>query len=254
MDPYLEPHWLDVHGSLVILGRNALNDLLPDELIARSDERVGVEADESKTRRIGPDVRVFEPLCPGTATAVALQRDVDLAPYRLKSISDPIVERYIEIIESTGGRLVTVIEFLSPTNKQGEGLREFVRKREELLAGQVNVVEVDLNRSGNWQALIAPNRCPGQAMAPYRAMIRTATDPRTVHLHPFSLRQPLPAIKIPLRPRETPVELPLQPLIEQAYHYGRYARTIDYSKPPEPPLDPDEAAWADQLLRPLVQG
>ena len=48
---------------------------------------------------------------------MASQPDVDLAPYRLKSISDPIVERYIEFLDSTGRRLITVIEFLSPTNK-----------------------------------------------------------------------------------------------------------------------------------------
>jgi hypothetical protein len=31
MDPYLEPHWLDVHASLAIGSRDSLNEQLPDD-------------------------------------------------------------------------------------------------------------------------------------------------------------------------------------------------------------------------------
>jgi len=33
------------------------------------------------------------------------------------------------------------------------------------------------------------------------------------------------------------------------YDRGRYRLRIDYSGPPEPPLAPDDEAWADRLLR-----
>ena len=45
------------------------------------------------------------------------------------------------------------------------------------------------------------------------------------------------------------MELALQPLLDQAYQDGRYARTIDYARDAEPPLEPASAAWADELLR-----
>src|SRR5437870_5470584 len=61
MDPYLEAHWLDVHGSLVIGAKNALNDRLPDDLAASSEERISVESEGDVERRFHPDVRVFEP-------------------------------------------------------------------------------------------------------------------------------------------------------------------------------------------------
>jgi len=44
------------------------------------------------------------------------------------------------------------------------------------------------------------------------------------------------------------VPLDLQALITQVYRQGRYD-DIDYTVPPLPPLDPDDTAWADELLR-----
>jgi hypothetical protein len=43
--------------------------------------------------------------------------------------------------------------------------------------------------------------------------------------------------------------LELQPLLDRAYDNGRYARRIDYHRDLEPPLDAQDAAWADQMLR-----
>jgi len=44
MDPYLEAHWLDVHSRLVAYAADALNEVLPETLVARMEERVAVEA------------------------------------------------------------------------------------------------------------------------------------------------------------------------------------------------------------------
>jgi hypothetical protein len=56
-------------------------------------------------------------------------------------------------------------------------------------------------------------------------------------------------IRIPLRADDSDIVLDLQELIDQAYESGRYDRTIDYTIPPLPDLDPDDAEWADQLLK-----
>ena len=42
--------------------------------------------------------------------------------------------------------------------------------------------------------------------------------------------------------------LELQPLVNEAYRNGTYEDT-DYRRDPVPPLDPEDAAWADALLR-----
>lgn len=250
MDPYLERHWLDVHASLITSSRNALNARLPEDLIARAEERVDVEAAPRDAlgrgrRKVGPDVRVFETVSDGTAppgggTAVAI------APYRLELLDDPVTERYIEIIDVRGGeKLITVIEFVGPTNKT-DGLPAFVRKRNELLSGGVNFVEIDLVRAGDWERLLRPHGCPPEA---FSAVFRFPGDSTTAYLHPMPLRQALPTINIPLRPGDQPCELPLQPLIDDAYKNSRYGSTIDYRRPCEPPLEDEDAAWVDELLR-----
>ena len=253
MDPYLERYWRDVHTALIAYSRDDLNQRLPDDLIARAEERMEVEAeageaDEQGYRRpMAPDVGVF-----GSAEEfpdwAASGGAVALAPFRLELLQEPLVERFIQIIDSRGGeKLITVVEFISPTNKS-EGLADFVKKREELLTGGVSVVEIDLVREGNWRRLLA-RPCPPDAVATYRATLRLPGNPQDVYLHPFSLREPMPTIKIPLRRGEAPAELPLQPLIDQAYRNGRYARALDYRRPCDPPLEGEEETWADGLLR-----
>jgi hypothetical protein len=246
MDPYVEPHWQDIHTTLISDARRALNQSLPPGLVARVEERVAVEADDQYLRRIAPDVRVFSPASADpdhSAGSIMIE-----APFKLVVDLDPILERFIRIIDQDG-TLITVIEFLSPANKQGSGLADYHEKRKELLTAGVHVVEIDLVRTGDWRALMRPERCPADAISTYRAVVRTSGARPAGYLFPIPLRQPLPQIPIPLRPAEQPVQLRLQSLFEDVYQDGRYDQTIDYSQPLDPPLQSDDAAWADQLLK-----
>ena len=245
MDPYLERHWLDVHTILAAEIRRALNKVLPRGLVARVEERMAVESEEVEAV-IRPDVRVFESEAPEGATgggSVVLD-----APYKLVVELDPIVERFIRVLDESGS-VITVIEIISPTNKRQPGLHAFREKRSELVRSGVHVVEVDLVRAGDWRALMRPERCPAEAVTMYRATARTAGSRRGGYLFPFGLRDVLPSIPIPLRLTDTPVMLPLRPLIDAVCEDGRYAETIDYRQPPDPPLDAQDEAWADALLR-----
>jgi hypothetical protein len=71
-----------------------------------------------------------------------------------------------------------------------------------------------------------------------------------LELFPFTVRDPLPCIPVPLREGEREVPLDLQYVFTLAYDSGPYRRgAVDYAQPPEPPLPADQAEWADQLLR-----
>jgi hypothetical protein len=37
-------------------------------------------------------------------------------------------------------------------------------------------------------------------------------------------------------------------LVDDCYERGRYDSAIDYTKPPQPPLPEEEAAWAGETL------
>lgn len=241
MDPYLEPHCLDVYTRLVTYSADELNRVLPVSLVARAEERVAIGADLEESREIGPDVRVFSPASsdPSVETATIA---ID-APFKLVLETDPITERFIRILDS-GGELITVIEFISPTNKLG-GLEAYREKRQELLSAGVKVVEIDLTRKGNWRALLRPHVCPPEAVADYRATIRTS--PMIAYLYPMPLRSRLADIQIPLRAKDPRILLPLQKLVDQVYLNGRYASTIRYEQPCEPQLGDGDEAWAKQM-------
>jgi hypothetical protein len=246
IDPYLEPHWLDVHSKLATYGADELNRVLPQSLVARVEERVAIETDWEVARLVGPDVRVFSPAASDAAPPGAVAAVAD-APFKLVVDLDPIIQRHIRIIDESG-RLVSVIEFISPTNKVGEGLDAYRRKRDELLEGGVNLVEVDLVRHGDWRSLLRPHVCPAEAVSTYRTTVRLPPG-RTVFLYPATLRAPLADVPVPLRADDPRVVIPLQRLIRSVYANGRYALTLDYRRPCDPALEPGDAAWSDDLLR-----
>src|SRR5208282_2552106 len=101
MDPYLEAHWRDVHASLVIYIRDALQDGLPSELRARVEERVVMETDEGIGNSLFPDVRVIErgpPRQPPVSTASARSES---RPLIVEAESEPLTETFIEIIDAS---------------------------------------------------------------------------------------------------------------------------------------------------------
>jgi hypothetical protein len=68
-------------------------------------------------------------------------------------------------------------------------------------------------------------------------------------LYPIRLIGRLPVIPIPLKPEDPDARLDLQAVLDAAYDRAGYDLEIDYRKEPEPQLDGELAAWADELLR-----
>lgn len=67
---------------------------------------------------------------------------------------------------------------------------------------------------------------------------------------PFTVRDWLPCIPIPLREGGSELVLDLQFVFNQSYDAGPYLRgAVDYSASPDPPLRPEDVTWAQGLLR-----
>jgi hypothetical protein len=159
-------------------------------------------------------------------------------------------QRYLRIIDAkSGNRLVTAIEFLSPTNKKTKAGRTAYRKKQrELTGAAVNLVEIDLLREGQY-VLVAPQASvPLKYQRPYRVCVFRASRPDQAEVYSVSLRKPLPSIRIPLRETDADVSLDLQKLVDQSYQDGGY-EDIDYKSDPVPPLSAADEKWADALLR-----
>jgi hypothetical protein len=251
MDPYLEQNWGDVHNSLITYTRNALQRQLPATLRARSEERVVLETDEGiEPFGRSPDVHVVERRQPfanshsAATTAIAEPTIVDAGP-------EFVTERYIQIIDiASGNRVVTIIEFLSPSNKRpGAGRKQYLEKQESICQSDTNLVEVDLIRTGVHALAVALQNIPTALRTLYKVCVRRATEPTKAEIYSMPLHNPLRTSKIPLRPTDNDVQLDLQSLIDQCYADGGYDDDVDYEKEPVPPLGEDDAVWADQLLR-----
>ena len=143
MDPYLEAHWRDVHASLVIYARDALQALLPDPLRARVEERVLLATPQGRRDSPRyPDVRVVE-YAPKRERAGRPQAGVAVAEPRLVKTADQSpTETFLEIIDrESGNRVVTVIEFLSPSNKSpGPNREQYLRKQREVCSSESSVI------------------------------------------------------------------------------------------------------------------
>lgn len=254
MDPYLEAHWRDVHARLVIYASDALQGALPHGLRARVEESVLLETPQGiGDHPLFPDVRVVEYTAkrglearPGAGPALA-------EPLRVKVTQEPVTETFLEIIDrESGNRVVTVIEFLSPSNKSpGPNREQYLRKQQEVCSSDANLVEIDLNRFGR-HTLAFPLESIGPVVrTAYMACVRRATQRDEAEVYPMPLWERLPIVKVPLRPGDADVPLDLQALVEQCYRNGGYEGTLDYRTPPDPPLLGAEKEWADGRLHEL---
>jgi hypothetical protein len=250
MNPFFEQRWRDAHSSLVTYVRDALQERLPPDLVAGAEEEIlTIGAGESPaTYRL--DVRVREPLAlkePGAAEA-ALAPSPRATTEPIRVLLEDEIERWLEIHDETG-RLVSVLELLSPSNKLESADRDrYLRKRRSFVGSRVNLVEIDLVRQGAPVFPRAVLRVLDPAGASYAVCVFRATRPGEQEVYPIRLRERLPAIRVPLRPTDADVVLDLQPLIDQCHERGRY-HLLNYRLALNPPLPSEDAAWAEQLLR-----
>ena len=245
MDPYLEQHWRDVHQRLCTYACDALQPQVRPALVARLEERLLVET-ETEQRSIYPDVKIVERR-PSRLAGTGTEGDIAVVePMIVRGEAEPAFEGFIQIVDQTsGGKLVTVIEVLSPSNKYpGEGHKTYKQKQRELAEARVSLVEIDLLRSGEWTVGTQRRRVPP---SPYRVSVHRGWKGDEYEYWAIYLDQRLPTIRIPLREQDNDAHLDLQALIDQVYANGAYD-SLDYKKPAAPPLEGAEANWADELL------
>jgi hypothetical protein len=250
MDPWVESaeNFRDLHNSLITYLREALNASLPKGYVARGTQLVWVD-DELRRE---PDVGVFgsgdKPDGEPTGWS-ALAGTVAVAE---QTIPEPWEQPYLEIFTAEGKRLVTMVEVLSLSNKRAgdNGRVSYRQKQQECRLAGVNLVEIDLLRSGT-HTTAAPEAELRQAAGAfdYHACVMTAGSPIRYYAVPMRLADRLPAVPVPLDPGVPPVSVELQPLFDRAYDTGRYDDWIDYRQPPDPPLTPEQQTWADAILR-----
>jgi hypothetical protein len=255
MDPWLESHWGDVHHELISKLADQIAPLLPPDLFVRVQERVYVlddvgTGDRRTPQQWVPDAGLFRfdrrtPAAPPDSGVSAVAEPIRVSV----PIVEPVTEGYIEVRRLRGDRpLVSAVEVFSPTNKSTrQGRAEYLRERADYVAGRVNLMEVDLLRGGH-HLIGVPRAAVRAAATAYRVAVRRGGADE-VELYPVALRERLPRVRLPLGPGPSQsVVLDLQLPIDHVYKRGRYDAEIDYARPPDPPLSPDDAAWAAERI------
>jgi hypothetical protein len=257
MDPFIEAWglWEDFHDELIAEIKRQLATTLPAGYLARTGKRsyvVLAEADGREEHGFLPDVSVTgSPARPAgsgkqrkpTSAPAAGAEPVELRAF----IERDFEEQFIDIFElQPRRRLVTSIEVLSPSNKRRRSLgwKKYLRKRQALLLGKANLVEIDLLRGGARMPMLDP--WPG---SPYTLLVAREERAPRCRVWPASFDRPLPAIPVPLSRPDPDLTLDLQPLVEAIYERGRYREDIDYSRPLTPPLSAEQLAWLEEQLR-----
>jgi hypothetical protein len=245
MNPWLEEHWPGVQSLLTSCLSMQLATKLPADLAARPEEGVSISADgcdEPHTFRA--DVAVKETWQDGVPPTWSPNDDAELeARAAIPTIIQvaPMPERWVEIREANG-RLITVIEILSPGNKTGGGWSAYLEKRRLLLESPINLVEIDLLLGGRPVFPEGFVKLPPLEETHYVICTKRAgTGTRREILRPL-LREPLPVIRIPLRKGERDVFIDLQTLVNQVHEVGRY-HMLDYRRLPEALLPPADQEW-----------
>jgi hypothetical protein len=258
VDPYIEACglWEGFHNHLIESIYRAVAEVLPrgytadtavrsyivlvgsegkDVALTKPDVTVTQPAAEVKPRKTKGGLAVAEPA--GEVEPVWMQ------PLIPEEFEEAFVEIYAEGAERT---LVTCIEVLSPSNKRPgmEGWLQYERKRQAMLLGRANFIEIDLLRGGQKMPMMTPwPNCP------YTLLVSRARRAPGCRVWPVGLRHRLPPIPVPLAAPDPDLSLDLQPLLDGIYALGRYNERIDYARPLTPALSKSEAAWVRDLLK-----
>lgn len=255
MDPYLEEptRWPDVHQRLITYLGDAIQPQVRPRYHARLGERLYVV---QPRHTVVPDVVLIGR---GAAERPSPTGLGQLAPATVLIADEPLIltipptevrEPFLEIVHTTGGDVVTIVEVLSPANKApGEGQRLYRQKQQEILRSSVHLVEIDLLHRGA-HTIVVPEASLS-AIPPYWSLISVSRAPYRdrFEVYPVSLTQRLPRMRIPLKSPDPDVVVDLQAVFNACYDNGGYADFLDYRRPLPLSLPAEALAWVDSLLQ-----
>jgi hypothetical protein len=237
MDPYLEDprFWPDVHSSLIYCLRAALNQSLPEAFSAGIEERLYISEWD---RQVVADAVVTQPKPVAFSGGSAVLDAPIASPFHaLRVYEEPIRETFVEIrARGASGRVVTILEVLSLANKEDRRGREaYLRKQQDVLDSEINLVEIDLLRAGRY-TLAAPLShfertftAWDYAICLHRA--RTDASYRDFVVGAWKLGEPLPALPVPLADGYPDLSIDLGAVLARVYEEGNFERRIDYAAP-----------------------
>jgi predicted transcriptional regulator len=156
-------------------------------------------------------------------------------------------EDYIEIRQRNDGRLVTLIDVVSPANKiTAAGRSAYLEKRKESRNVSANLVELDLVLQGEPTLDYSRDGLPDWD---YAVTVTRSTQPERYEIYTATLQKRLPRFRLPLAADDRDTVLDLHTVFSRCYDQGGFAARIDYQKDPVTALNAEDRQWLQELLR-----
>ncbi len=215
MDPYLEHAdlWPAFHHQLITV----LYQILLPGLVDRYRARVGY-------RRYTTEQALFTSI-----------------------IHEEHQEEFIEIRQRNEGRLITLLDVVSPANKTtSEGRQAYLDKRREGKASGANLVEIDLVVQGQPMLDYSRENMPDWD---YAVTVTRATQPERYEVYTATIQKRLPRFRMPLAGDDRDTVVDLQVAFSRSYDGGTFAQKIDYLRDPVAPLEDADRQWLNELLK-----
>ena len=248
MDPYLEHPdlWPCVHPQLV----SALAKLLQQKV----SERYSVLIRKRVYRVSGEDSLVVGQLSHNHSSNHSVGANGSLRSSQQPiptyiAVPQTIQEDYIEIVDGQVGKTVTIIEILTPQKKRpGRGRENYEQRCEAIFGSDTHFVEIDLLRGWEPISAYAPNNVD------YRVLVSRSDQRPKADLYAWQVNAPIPLLTLPLSCPKDDADaqayctVDLKQALDDAC--GECVRdfSIDYERPPIPPLPPETDRWLTNLL------
>jgi hypothetical protein len=156
-------------------------------------------------------------------------------------------EAFLEVRQRSDGRLITLVDVISPANKTTpQGRQAYLQRRKEAKEQRVNLVELDLVLQGPPLLDQLREELPNWD---YAVLVSRWTQPDRYEVYSATLPKRLPRFRVPLAADDRDTVLDLQTAVARAYDQGDFAAKLDYTRPPATRLSDENRAWLEQHLR-----
>jgi hypothetical protein len=156
-------------------------------------------------------------------------------------------EEYIEIRQRSDGRMVTLVDVVSPANKTtAPGRQAYLDKRREGRMANSSLVEIDLVLQG--QPMLEYSR-DGLPEWDYAVTVTRSTQPERFEIYTATLQKRLPRFRLPLASDDRDTVLDLHAAFARCYDQGDFANKIDYQRDPPTSLTDEDREWLNDLLK-----
>lgn len=246
MDPFLEGQaWKGFHSSFLIALRDVLVVRLRPRSIVEVEDSVYVVYGEEVLAARFPDVTLSRSPTSLESMTAGMSANEASATSVLLTLPAPLKFRQLHLVirRAEEQDVTTIIELLSPWNKTGAGRDEYLTKRREILESRKNLVEIDLLRGGI--RLPTKERLPAGDF--FVTVFRRRQRPR-VEVFPWTLREPMPSIPIPLSDGEDEAVVSLQQTFAALYDRAGYDYSLNRAADVIPSLDEEDREWVRQRL------